>query len=1014
MRHLATVWVALACGAAATAQRADLLAAARQAQAEGRALAQAKRDGHPPATTAVVAFAERVDALVLRLRGDWPTWPMADIARATMCLHEAFGALDRNSRRSSPAFDLLEAELRARPDAIDGWGRLLIARGAMARDVGNTVEVADAWDGLWRRATGAKRIWLACEGARVLLNKCGQPARAEAILSEALADLVATPDWGEATRLAVLDDPDVWITAGWRPRAGTWREARGQALLLRGFAREQMGSLVPALADLAAAREDFAWSRHEHRLVNCDHNLASIWLQLGRFDLAAEVATAAEVAYAQGFLLAAADGPRERDGNGRVAMRKLQAQALLLRDGPGDVAAAAAILEAALVDPELSLPQDTNLDVCTSLAEALLRLPDAPDRGARIAAVLDRVDLVLGAASDAVLRWRAELLRAELDLQRGDVAAARARALAVAEPLARHRHRPLQVRRLALLGRCELAAGAPAAALAAFAAAADVVGEAVLAEEMWRLDGAASAFAAQFGELLAGAKAAFDAAVAAADPAAMAQLYALVQRFHGFEALCRSLVVTADVPSADDAALAQQVRGARATYAELLRRQPLHPLAQRERLRRLAAAQREVESTEAALAARRRGTAGSSTAALAAPATLAEAQAALGPGEVLVECVEAAGASFAFVVTVGGTRIEPLPAGTNWRADIAALRAFCGSDDGATDAAAVPALAAAAAALLPPGGWFDRLLAGGDVARVLWSPEGSFAQVPVAALPWQGRPLVAAVEVGHVVSGTWLARQRAAAIDRRPRADLRLLALANPRYPAARVQQLAQRSLVDAGGFAPLPAAAEEALGVAAHFADAAEQASLRAIAAPARFDGELRGGRYRVLLGGAATETALARAALRDVDVLHLACHGEAQPDAPAMSFLALSLPDADAATTAADDGLLRAGELGRLRGDYELVVLSACGSAAGARRGHDAVAGLAWSAQIAGARRVLASQWRVPDVGARNLVGAFFDGWRRDGAGAAAALAAAQRHALGARPVREWAAFAVWGEPQ
>ena len=63
-RHLATVWVALACGAAATAQRADLLAAARQAQAEGRALAQAKRDGHPPAATAGVAFAERVDALV--------------------------------------------------------------------------------------------------------------------------------------------------------------------------------------------------------------------------------------------------------------------------------------------------------------------------------------------------------------------------------------------------------------------------------------------------------------------------------------------------------------------------------------------------------------------------------------------------------------------------------------------------------------------------------------------------------------------------------------------------------------------------------------------------------------------------------------------------------------------------------------------------------------------------------------------------------------------------------------
>jgi hypothetical protein len=202
MRRLATVWVALACGAAATAQRADLLVATRQVQTEGRALAQAKLDGHPPAATAMAAFAERVDALVLRLRGDWPSWPMPDIARATMCLHEAFGALDRNSRRSSPAFDLLEAELRARPDAIDGWGRLLIVRGVMARDVGNTVEVADAWDRLWRRATGAKRIWLACEGARVLLNKCGQPARAEV---HPLGQPVAEPlDVREADRLLGL------------------------------------------------------------------------------------------------------------------------------------------------------------------------------------------------------------------------------------------------------------------------------------------------------------------------------------------------------------------------------------------------------------------------------------------------------------------------------------------------------------------------------------------------------------------------------------------------------------------------------------------------------------------------------------------------------------------------------------------------------------------------------------------------------------------------------------------
>ncbi|MBM3963441.1 MAG: hypothetical protein FJ306_16330, partial [Planctomycetes bacterium] len=77
MRRLATVWIALACGTAAMAQRADLQMAARQAQAEGRALAQAKRDGHPSSAATMAAFAERVDALVLRLRGDWPSWPMA-------------------------------------------------------------------------------------------------------------------------------------------------------------------------------------------------------------------------------------------------------------------------------------------------------------------------------------------------------------------------------------------------------------------------------------------------------------------------------------------------------------------------------------------------------------------------------------------------------------------------------------------------------------------------------------------------------------------------------------------------------------------------------------------------------------------------------------------------------------------------------------------------------------------------------------------------------------------------
>lgn len=994
--------LALGLAVVVSAQREALLAEAPQLAAAARTVTDA-------ATRAT--FAARVDDFVARALADWSRWPAADVARVAKRLHGVFSVLDRNTRSRHPAIDMLEQELRRRPGEVDGWGTVLVWRGFAARELGATDEVAAAWDALWRRAAGSKRVWLAVEGARVLINKCARPAQAEAMLTAALADLAAMPEWDEATRAATIADPDLWLTATWRPRAGAWREARGHALLLRGFAREQMGQLVPALADIAAAREDFAWSANEHRSVNCDHNLASIWLQLGRFDLAYEVAMTTADAYERGFAMAGPGAPRERDGNGRLAMRKLQAQALLRRGGPGDLERAVTMLDASLIDPDLWFLADTNVDICTSLVEALLRLPDAPDRSQRIAQALDNVRLFAGPTPDALVHWRAELLAAECELQQGAVAAARARLQAVAAPLTRHRHRPLQVQRFALLGRCELAAGAPDAALVAFAAAADVIGEAVLAEEMWRLDGMASAFAAQFGGILAGAKSACDAASAADIPDAAARLYDLVQRFHGFEALCRSLATGADQPTADFAALEQQVRDARAAYARLLQAQPLHPLAQRERLRRLADAQREVEATEAALAARRRRGETDVSTALLATATLAEVRTALRPGEALVECVEADGVAWAFVVTAAGARIEPLPADAAWRASVAALRAFCADRALATDAASVPALAGAAAQLLPPGGWFDRLLARGDVRRLLWSPEGSFAQAPLAALPWRGQALVAAVEVGHVVSGSLLAQRRAAAATP-PAAGLRLLALANPRYPAAALRQLTDRSLADAAGFAPLPASAEEAIGAAMRLSGPSAVAALRAVEAPHALDGELRGAGYRVLLGSAATETALATADLRAVDVLHLACHGEARPDAPAMSFLALSLPEPGA--VAADDGLLRAGELGRLRGDFELVVLSACGSAAGALRGHDAVAGLAWSAQLAGARRVLASQWRVPDAGARDLVLAFYDAWRRDGAGAAAALAAAQRAQIGRAPVRDWAAFAVWGEPE
>ncbi len=986
--------------------------------AELRGLRLAAPSSADTAST-LVEQRRRAEMLQARLRQDWRQYDSVSLAAASLELWSVLGRTGSTQVELEALLDELEAWLRQWPGTHDGWSILLRQRSRIAKDTGRATDLAARWCELWQSFSGPKRYWIGIEAGRALITVLDQPALADELLTQALVELAQQPEWGETERLALARDLDLYLTLPERPRAATRREAHGQLLLLRGYAREQIGCLLPAVGDLTEARADFTWSDNRHRLTNCDHNLASVWLHLGKLDQAMCTAEDAERRYREPIRLLPWE-PEVVDRGGIQAMQKVRAQALLRRGGAGDIPRAEQVFAAMVTDEFLAWPGETNVDALVSYAELLLRLPPTPERAATIERLVDRLYRFCGDNHEQLLFLRTELLVVSLDRQSGDLAAARRRLDQVEGPLRRHRHVPLQVQRLLLSARVELAAGDAAASLRACVDASDLVQQGLVREQLWRLEGIAAAYLDQFGEILVVAQAACQLA-RGADPTTpmplLQQLHLVVQRFHGAVATCRVQEVgesgLASLSTTEQGRMRQlqgEVDRLRGRHGWLVRQPPRHPLARRQRDLDLARIEAELQQAEAALAAfaveRRVGVPSLTTSACSA----AELQHVLRAGELLVECVEVGDDAFAFTSTREGTELHVLPHGAGWSAAIAAVRAWASTRDGARDAAAVPALARAASELWPDGGWFDLLLQRADVDTLLWSPEGSFGSVPIAALPWHGAPLVASKAIAHVVSASLLVQARRRAMP--AASPLRLLALGNPHYPPGAVQQLVERSQLDGDGFASLPGSAAEVLAVACLFASADEHARLDDVVDPSTFDGELHGQRFRVLLGEAARESALTPAALRDVNVLHFACHGEVNTEVPAMSFLALSLPPGG--PEQGDDGLLRLSELCCLRGDFELVVLSACTSAVGSVHAHDGVGGLAWAAQVAGARRVLATLWRLPDAVARDLAVAFHGRWLASTGAAAMDLATVQRAAIGKLPVCDWAAFVLWGEPR
>jgi len=144
-------------------------------------------------------------------------------------------------------------------------------------------------------------------------------------------------------------------------------------------------------------------------------------------------------------------------------------------------------------------------------------------------------------------------------------------------------------------------------------------------------------------------------------------------------------------------------------------------------------------------------------------------------------------------------------------------------------------------------------------------------------------------------------------------------------------------------------------------------------------------------------------------IDLVHLAAHGVYEPANPLFSRIALASGGTDEGNLTVQDILSSVDLTG-----VNLVVLSACQSAVGARTGGDEVMGLTRALLYAGTPGVISTLWNIDDAASAGLMNEFY---RRFTAGESAAEAL--RHAQLA--VKEhyadpkyWAAFTLTGDPQ
>ena len=145
---------------------------------------------------------------------------------------------------------------------------------------------------------------------------------------------------------------------------------------------------------------------------------------------------------------------------------------------------------------------------------------------------------------------------------------------------------------------------------------------------------------------------------------------------------------------------------------------------------------------------------------------------------------------------------------------------------------------------------------------------------------------------------------------------------------------------------------------------------------------------------------------------IVHFATHGLLNSLHPELSGLVLSLVDGEGKP---QNGFLQSHEIYNLTLGAELVVLSACQTALGKEIRGEGLLGLTRGFMYAGAPRVVASLWNVPDRGTAELMKRFYQSMLAKGLAPAAALRESQLAMLKEKRWRSpyyWAGFVIQGQ--
>jgi CHAT domain-containing protein len=274
------------------------------------------------------------------------------------------------------------------------------------------------------------------------------------------------------------------------------------------------------------------------------------------------------------------------------------------------------------------------------------------------------------------------------------------------------------------------------------------------------------------------------------------------------------------------------------------------------------------------------------------------------------------------------------------------------------------------------------------VSRLVIIPNGPLHRIPWDALQIaDGRYVVERYAVSIAPSAATVAsywRRGGRPVE----PEVRLLAFGDPAFPGAPAggtesgRSLYSSMFAENGGLPRLAQSGREAR-IVALFAPSAE-----------------------VRVREEATAAYLKHANLADFRVIHLATHAIVSDRVALRTALAL-------APGGGEDGFVSPSDLAALRLNADLVVLSACRTAGGVVVDGEGVQGLTAPLLHAGARSVVATQWRILDRRALDMVEPFYDALAR-GYAVSDALREAKLKGLrrGVAP-REWAAFVAVGDP-